>query len=135
MTRINLVPVEELSDQHLMAEYRELPMVPAALNRSLKSRSPQQILASIPEQFTLNTGHVTFFYDKLNYLEKRYAMLVNELLKRGFNLNMDRDNRLKGFPHVFYNDYTPDQQALDLVRERISLRIAEKPEWYRFRDS
>lgn len=25
MTRINLVPVEELSNQHLVAEYRELP--------------------------------------------------------------------------------------------------------------
>ena len=25
MTRINVIPVEELSDQHLMAEYRELP--------------------------------------------------------------------------------------------------------------
>ena len=27
MTRINVVPVKELSDQHLIAEYRELPRV------------------------------------------------------------------------------------------------------------
>jgi len=27
MTRINLLPVKELSDQHLMAEYRELPRI------------------------------------------------------------------------------------------------------------
>ena len=38
MTRINIVPVEELMDQHLIAEYRESTMVPAALNRTLKSK-------------------------------------------------------------------------------------------------
>lgn len=27
MTRINVIPVSELSDQHLIAEYRELPRV------------------------------------------------------------------------------------------------------------
>ena len=27
MTRINLIPVKELSDQHLIAEYREIPRV------------------------------------------------------------------------------------------------------------
>ena len=38
MTRINIVPVDELMDQHLIAEYREITMVPAALNRTLKSK-------------------------------------------------------------------------------------------------
>jgi deoxyribonuclease (pyrimidine dimer) len=37
MTRINLVPPEELSDQHLVAEYREIFMVGSSLQRSLKS--------------------------------------------------------------------------------------------------
>ena len=37
MTRINLVPPEELSDQHLIAEYREIFMVGSSLQRSLKS--------------------------------------------------------------------------------------------------
>jgi hypothetical protein len=31
MTRINIVPTEELADQHLVAEYRELFMVGSAL--------------------------------------------------------------------------------------------------------
>ncbi len=38
MTRINLIPVEELTDQHLMAEYRELPMIAKALEKTLKSK-------------------------------------------------------------------------------------------------
>ena len=37
MTRINLVPTEELADQHLVAEYRELFMVGSSLQRSLRS--------------------------------------------------------------------------------------------------
>ena len=38
MTRINIIPVCELKDQHLIAEYREITMVPAALNRTLRSK-------------------------------------------------------------------------------------------------
>jgi len=37
MTRINLVPPEELCDQHLLAELRELPRIPNAV---LKGRYP-----------------------------------------------------------------------------------------------
>lgn len=37
MTRINLVPVEELMDQHLFAEFREIKMVPKSLRRSLRA--------------------------------------------------------------------------------------------------
>ncbi len=39
MTRINIIPVKELYDQHLIAEYREITMVPAALNRTLRSKN------------------------------------------------------------------------------------------------
>ena len=39
MTRINIIPVQELFDQHLIAEYREITMVPAALNRTINSKA------------------------------------------------------------------------------------------------
>ena len=38
MTRINLVNPRELSDQHLVAEYREIFMVGSSLQRSIKSK-------------------------------------------------------------------------------------------------
>ena len=38
MTRINIVHPSELTDQHLIAEYREITMVPAALKRTLNSK-------------------------------------------------------------------------------------------------
>ena len=39
MTRINIIPTNELYDQHLIAEYREITMVPAALKRILNSKN------------------------------------------------------------------------------------------------
>ena len=66
MTRINIINVSELTDQHLIAEYREITMVPAALNRTINSRNGLDV-NNIPKEFTLNKGHVTFFYDNGKY--------------------------------------------------------------------
>ena len=66
MTRINIIPVEDLTDQHLMAEYREIFMIGPALQKSLQSESWNS--NKIPNKFTLGKGHVMFFYDKGKYL-------------------------------------------------------------------
>ena len=63
MTRINIIPVQELFDQHLIAEYREITMVPAALNRTINSKAGLKV-SKINKPFTLNKGHVYFFYNK-----------------------------------------------------------------------
>ena len=73
MTRINIIPVSELTDQHLIAEYREITMVPAALMRTLNSKSGLN-KQKIGNKFTLNKGHVYFFYDKGLYLYNRYKI-------------------------------------------------------------
>ena len=62
MTRINLVEPSELTDQHLIAEYREITMVPGSLKRTLVSKSGYQE-KKVPKKFTLNGGHVYFFYN------------------------------------------------------------------------
>ena len=68
MTRINLITPSKLADQHLFAEWREIKMIPPALMRSLKSKNEQDIISKISNTYTLNKGHVTFFYDKINFL-------------------------------------------------------------------
>lgn len=68
MTRINLVPVEELEDLHLVAEYREIMRLPNYLKKSMSSKAGFK-RSMIPKEFTLNTGHVKFFYRIL--LEKK----------------------------------------------------------------
>ena len=55
MTRINIVPVTELMDQHLIAEYREITMVPGSLNRTLSSKKGLDY-QKISDEYTLNNG-------------------------------------------------------------------------------
>ena len=62
MTRINLIEPSELTDQHLIAEYREIFMVGGSLKRTLVSKSGYQEL-KVPKSYTLNAGHVYFFYN------------------------------------------------------------------------
>ena len=131
MTRINLVEPSELTDQHLIAEYREIFMVGGSLKRTLVSKSGYRE-DRVPKRYTLNTGHVYFFYNKGKYLNNRYQKLILELEKRGFKLSKDRffpkeifiDNNL-------YNDWEPSLDDYTIIRERIKNKISMKPEWYR----
>lgn len=134
MTRINLVPPEELMDQHLFAEFREIKMVPKSLARSIAARGVEGVLKRIPKHFTLNTGHVSFFYDKGAYLVERYALLKQELERRGINFNreseLDPDGTMLADPWNGHYSATPE--ALLIIRTRIAEKIAMKPHWYRY---
>lgn len=134
MTRINAdLEPKRLADQHLMAEYQELAMVHASLRRSLRARPATKVLAGLPPHYVLGKGHVSFFYDKLLFLERRYAALVAELKARNYNLNPDRKFTHEGeFPPEFYNDWTPTAQDRKIIAERLVSRIQQKPEWYRY---
>mgnify|MGYP001317161714 FL=1 len=130
MTRINLVPTEELSDQHLVAEWNEISHVPAALKRSLNAKKPN---ITIPEKFKLGAGHVMFFYNKGKYLQKRHEELRAECLRRGIKADPDRHAiREEQFPPEYWNDWDPTDQDLLVIRQRIQERINQKPEWYRW---
>ncbi len=130
MTRINIVNPSELTDQHLVAEYREIFMVGSSLQRSLKSKSWD--INSIPTTYRLNKGHVKFFYNKGLYLYKRYEALIQEMKSRGFKPDSKRvfdktifvDNNL-------YNDWMPMIEDYKIIRQRIDERISAKPDWYR----
>ena len=131
MTRINIIPPRELYDQHLIAEYREMLMVPASLKRTLASKQGLQ-LNKIPKTFTLNTGHVYFFYDKGLYLDKRYQSLIQEMCARGFNPDTTRVFPTEVFKeHNLYNDWTPTPAEQLLIRQRITERVNQRPGWYR----
>ena len=132
MTRINLVNPGELSDQHLVAEYREIFMVGSSLQRSMKSKSWSKTINNITKDFTLNKGHVTFFYNKGKYLEKRYQKLVSEMKKRGMNPDPDRKFKKNQWPKKLYNDWRPKQKDYEIIRKRIDEKVSLKPNWYRF---
>lgn len=132
MTRINLVPITELSDQHLIAEYREIFMVGPALQRSLKSPNWNKTKETLPKEFTLNKGHIKFFYNKGKYLYNRYLKLIKEMKNRGMNPDPSRKFKREQWPDELFNDWMPSAKDLEIIRERIQLRIKQKPNWYRW---
>ena len=131
MTRINIISPSELTDQHLIAEYREIFMVAGSLKRTLISKSGF-VESKVPKNFTLNNGHVYFFYNKGKYLYKRYNLIIKEMKSRGFNPDQNRI-----FPkdifimNNLFNDWEPNQSDIKIIRKRINEKIAMKPSWYR----
>jgi len=116
MTRINVVDPRTLHQKHLLAEYRELPRVfklaEAAQNRNVK----------IPPEYVLGTGHVTFFYNKLAYLQRRFHAIVLECQHRGFNIAHTQVPAVN-VSESWWQDYTPTPQAIALNAARIKDRM------------
>lgn len=131
MTRINTLPPHLLTDQHLMAEYRELPMVNASLRRSLASKNG---VTGIPNKYTLNQGHVKFFYDKGKFLHDRYLLLIVELKSRDYNIHPDdRSVDWNVFKdNDYYNNWHVDEDAVEVNKERILERVSQRDEWYKY---
>lgn len=86
MTRINLVPIEILSDDHLRGEYKELPRVFTLARKRLESGKG---LPEVSKAYVLGTGHVSVFYNKLRWCMNRYSDLATEMSNRGFKVNVD----------------------------------------------
>lgn len=123
MTRINVVPVEELCNQHLMAEHREMTRIPNMIN----SGKLQLEYRNAPVHYTLGAGHVKFFVDKLGFLKKRYGDLHQELLQRGYNVSYIWPSTLPKY--AILGDYTPTAEALYVNRERIKERLPKNAKW------
>jgi deoxyribonuclease (pyrimidine dimer) len=131
MTRINAgIDPSLLHRRHLIAELREITMVPAALRRSLRTKSVDDIISKIPKTFTLNAGHVLFFYNKLGYLEQRFRLLCNEMLNRNYVADESRVIAFSGFDSIWYGNWIPTEADNQIVWDRINLRISEKEELY-----
>lgn len=126
MTRINSsIPPENLIDQHLIAELRELPRVITAVIKRNNKKIP---FNDIPEEFILGTGHVKFFYNKAKFLWDRHIYLRLEYFNRfgkdwQFGISYFEQNQ----------DYIPTEKEKQLLIERISTRIQESnqiPRYY-----
>ena len=132
MTRINSnVDPKTLKRMHLVAELREITMVPASLRRSLRTKTKEAVLKSVPANFTLNKGHVTFFYDKLLFLQLRFVALANEMTRRGYVPDRTRINAFDGFDKDWYGHWTATEVDNAIVQERIDFRISQKPHLYK----
>lgn len=123
MTRINLVNPTELSTKHLVAEYREITRLPNNLATSLNRKGKPFSITEIPPEYTLGKGHVKYFYNKMLYLQKRFESLVEEMLRRGYNPQFRDSSIFTKCDRMWYNDYEPTQEAIELNRARIKERM------------
>ncbi|NCB95308.1 MAG: deoxyribonuclease [Negativicutes bacterium] len=120
MTRINVVPVEELCDQHLLAEYRELPRVFALA----------KLCDDAPKQYVLGPGHVKFFYDKLGYIYLRFTELIMECETRGFTIAYTTPPKNLPINPKLWNDYIPTEEAIAINRQRLQDKMKKfTPRW------
>jgi deoxyribonuclease (pyrimidine dimer) len=132
VTRINAdLDPKVLKRMHLLAELREITMVPASLRRSLRTKNPAAVMAAVPKHFTLNKGHVSFFYNKLRFLQNRFDKLVAEMQARGYAPDVSRKTAFDGFDNMWYGNWTSTPADDAIVIERINFRISQKPHLYK----
>ncbi len=132
MTRINsAIPVQHLTDEHLLAEHREIKRLPYCLQEAVRTGS----IKHIPERFVLGKGHVTFFLDKQQFVLNRYGDIHAECLRRGINVtnfawNWYNIPNCKRKP--YWNDYKPTDEERQLLIDRITDRImhSKKLTWH-----
>jgi hypothetical protein len=119
VTRINLPSPVTLTDEHLFAEWRELPRI-FALTRDARPTPPT---------FTLGAGHMRFFLPFLGWLGRRHAALTAECIARGYRLTPRPPLPLDG------PDWTPTavDVALSVARLREALGRSKRVQHFRGR--
>ena len=120
MTRINLVDPATLHSKHLLAEYRELPRIFNLVQ--LAHVNHGGLPRNRPTEYTLGTGHVVFFYDKLEWLDERFDKLVRECIKRGFKIQHFRTPKIC-VPQAYWNYWHPRPQDIALSKQRIAEKM------------
>jgi len=125
MTRINLIPPSELTRPHLQGEYKEIARV-FTLTRNAQNRGKNKWNYGIPTAYTMGTGHVKFFSDKLLFVLNRYHLICKEMIDRGYNINpIPYKSLIEGIDKHWLNDYTPTQEAIEINKQRIAERLKE----------
>lgn len=129
MTRINVVQPSELHDLHLLAEYRELPRVFALAARAAADDTWRK---RQPIAYTLGTGHVLFFYDKLRWLSRRHQRLVREMKARGYKPKFTASLAEQWehlIPAPYWRNYKPTEAARVINQDRINERLKGMRSW------
>jgi len=131
MTRINLsIPVENLTDEHLKAEHREIKRIcHNYLVRKVKNK-----FDDIPKHFTLGTGHVLFFIDKPFMTLRRYQKIHAECKRRNFIVQNYSQNWVDSYGDIsnkfWNNQYEVRPEDTKIVLERISGIINKKHNYF-----
>lgn len=125
MVRINIIHPKFLADQHLIAEYNETLMLLGYVKKN-----PELNAKKIPEKYKLGPGHILFFKNKIKYLDKRFAVIKEEMQRRGFSGKIEID--LSIFNKQLINDWEATNEDKKIIKERLIYKINLKPDYYRY---
>lgn len=128
--RVNIINPKYLTDNHLIAEYREIKMSIYYYIRSKNSREGID-KSRINKRYTLSGGHAYMWYDKFGFINKRFNALVEEMRNRGFQANYTELN-FSGIDSDAFGDFTPTQEDKRVNLDRVLERIAKQPDWYKY---
>lgn len=129
MTRINsAIHVRCLTDEHLLAEHREIKRLPFCLREAIRTGS----IKHIPEKFVLGKGHVKFFLNKMRFCRQRYRSIYAECRMRNFRVEDYEENFVYGVPDKYQGNHTPTSEERQLLIDRITDRIMDsrKQTWH-----
>lgn len=121
MTRINCVPVSTLTNEHLVAEYKESTRPFRKVAVRLQKGKDVPIING---EYRLGKGHETFFFNKLAWLAARRASIIIEMISRGMKPDMDKfyeiaDAIEKELAHTMYWGWwipTPEDMYVNMAR-------------------
>ena len=125
MTRINTVDVRLLSPKHLAGEKKEITRVFTHVRKAQeKGVTPKQFNG--PNNYILGTGHVKFFYDKLEWVWNRYLALAGEMTRRGYSPTIIPKEKLaKGIDKGWFGQYSVTEQDKLINMFRLVCRDTE----------
>lgn len=119
MSRVNVgIPPKELSNQHLLAEHREIKRLPNHLKKYGLS-----CIKQAPNKFTLGTGHVLFLLKFGAYTYYRYLSIHEECKRRRFNVT-DYSNAWKIYSIYtkLWEHWEPSKKDIAVIKKRICER-------------
>lgn len=123
MTRINNINPSDLTDEWLLAEWRELPRIP----NNIISGKAKIDFKKIPTTYKLGSRHVLFFYNKLDYLQKRHNLICKEMDKRNIKrdplVTVDLSSLGSVLRACLCNDWQPTQKDHSINIERLHERF------------
>jgi len=123
MVRINCgIEPAHLADQHLVAEYREILLAFGYYNKNNGKGL---------KEATNNLMHpIRFYHNKRKYLIKRFYELKEEMISR--DMKPTKDIELDNPKILLYKDFNPKKEHKNRIKDRITQRLNEKPNWYRY---
>lgn len=122
MIRVNVVPVTELCDQHVVSEHKSICTIITKL-----ALGKMHYECDRPDALHFGVGHSRFWTNKLRFLYLRHEALCSEAMARGLTLEARCH---AGNPSTrYWNDYRPSRSDIYLNRQHLKEVISKRARW------